>query len=277
MSSVVSRRCQSRSRPPRRRRGVVAAPSRLKGDRRRRQVRSKPAWFAVLALVVLSLVLPPAVIASSGTLTHATETPDHMHGWLAGSVTWDQCSSSTGCFWAAIAIVKPASEPCNVSDLTEASELERGEATTPIYKVWSDTGRMENRTEEVGGIGFPAVIGQQACLEVEYKTSGGPGCGNACEAHPPGVVLASLPFGFEQRPVVSTPSAPTTPAPGDSPPPTPTIPQATAPPSPTPTRVQRLRRALRHCRRRFHRRRPRKVCERQARKRFAPSRHGPGR
>jgi hypothetical protein len=249
----------------------------MRGDRRRRQVRPGPAWSALLLVLVLGLALPPAVIASSGTLTHATETPDHMHGWLAGSVTWDQCGSSTGCFWAAIAIVKPASEPCNVSDLTEASELERGQAKSPIYKVWSDTGRMENRTEEVGGIGFPAVIGQQACLEVEYKTSGGPGCGNACEAHPPGVVLASLPFGFEQHPVASTPSAPTTSAPGSSTPPTSTTPQATTPPSPTPTLAQRLRKALRNCRRRFHRRRPRKVCERQADRRFAPTRHTPSR
>jgi hypothetical protein len=265
--------CRDWSRRARRRSGLADPASRLQDERWRGGVGLGRAGFAaLLSALVLGLTVPPPVTASSGILTHATETPDHMHGWLAGSVTWDQCSSSTECWWAAIAIVKPASEPCSVRDLDEYSELEKGEATSPIYRVWSDTGRTENRTEEVGGIGFPAVIGQQACLEVEYKTSGGPGCGNGCfAAEKPGVVLASLPFGFEQRPVSPTPSAPATSAPpAGSPTPSPAVGQ-------TPTRAQRLRKTLRHCRRKFHRRRPRKICERHAREKYGPLPHTPAR
>lgn len=104
--------------------GLADRRSRLPDERRRGQVEPGLAKSAILAVLVLSFALPGTVMASSGTLTHATETPDHMHGWLAGTVTWDQCGSSTGCWWAAIAIVKPASEPCSVRDLSEASELE---------------------------------------------------------------------------------------------------------------------------------------------------------
>src|ERR1700722_8926050 len=56
---------------------------------------------ALLLALYVGLALPSPVAASSGVLTHATLSPDHTSGWLAGSVTWDQCTSSADCWWAA--------------------------------------------------------------------------------------------------------------------------------------------------------------------------------
>lgn len=213
----------------------------------------------------MGLALPPVVNASSGTLTNATETPDHMHGWLSGSVTWDECSSKAQCWWDAAVIVKPAAEPCSVHDLQEATSLDDGEAISSIYYVSASGGWLENGTIKIGGIGFPAVVGQQACLEVNYKVwSGG-------SEQYQGIVLAARPFVFEQSPASPSPSAP--PAPTSTPP---DVPHAVTPQPPTRlglTRAQRMGNALKQCRRRFHRKHRRLVCERRARKKYGPLRH----
>jgi hypothetical protein len=225
-------------------------------------VTTRTAIAGLLLVLVLGLSLPAVACASTGTITGSGVGQDGLHGWVAGIVTWDQCSSPSQCYWDASVIVKPASEPCGVQDLHEATSLDRGVAISSIYFVSNSGGWLENGTVKIGGIGFPAVVGQQACLEA-YSTPY-PGSEQRRD-----VVLASRPFVAEQH-AVPTPVATATP-------PTPaaaTTPPGTLPaPKITPTRAQLFTNALKLCRGKFHRRHPRRACERRARERFGLHRH----
>jgi hypothetical protein len=234
--------------------------------------------LAPIAALSTALLMTPSLAstanASQGVLTRARVGQDHMHGWVAGSVTWDQCPER--CSWEMEVIVKPADEPCTVEDMVVAGGLEDGKASGPIYVVWSDGFYSENRTKEVGGYGgFPAVIGQQACLDVRYTpTPREPRCVEGMEEDQCGVVLAALAFSNEWE--------------GTTSPPPPTAPPATSPPATSPTsvtqpaaasprhpltRAQRLRKALALCRKTFHRRHRRAACERHAHARYKPPHH----
>ncbi len=208
---------------------------------------TRTAISGLLLVLVLGLSLPAVVCASNGTLTGAGVGQDGLHGWVAGTVTWDQCSSPSQCYWDASVIVKPASEPCSVQDLHEATPLERGVALSSVYFVSNSGGWLENGTVKIGGIGFPAVVGQQACLEAYYTPY--PGSEQRQD-----VVLASRPFVAEQHAVPTPVATPTPPGPavGTAPAGTlPTAPAGTLPgPKITPTRAQRFTNALRLCRRR---------------------------
>jgi hypothetical protein len=249
------------------------------------------AIVGLLLALVAGLTLPLVASASSGSLTNAMETPDHEHGWIAGSVTWDGCSKTSQCLWEPVVIVKPAGQPCTGKDVFEATELDEGEATSPIYKVWADGGWTENATLKVGGVGFPAAVGQQACLDVYYKSpSSSPRCGSAganCEAvgEWQAIALATCTFAFEFTPPcpplsapapagpVSTGSTPAVPLSAPAPPASSTTVTQQAPAHHPLTRAQLLTSALKHCRRTFHRRRRRVNCERRSWATYRPNLH----
>jgi hypothetical protein len=223
----------------------------------------------LLSACVIAMALPQWAQASSGALTYATVGQDQKHGAITGTVTWDQCTGGSHCWWAPFVMVGPVTEPCSVMGISEAAVL-RGEASGTNYEVWGDGGWTENGTVKVSEIGFPATIGQQACLFVSYKAgSGDESCGTGRGTC---VLLAARAFVLEQHPVSAAPTVPATSAP---------VPPTSAPPATTPqtaahrkpTRAQRLRNALRQCRRRFHRRHRRILCERHARARYALHRH----
>jgi hypothetical protein len=230
--------------------------------------RGRTSIAGLLLACVVGMALPPLATASTGALTYAAVGQDQKHGAITGSVTWDQCTKASVCWWAPFVLVKPAAEPCSVDDITQAGQLEKGEASTPIYLVWGDGGWTENGTVKVGEIGFPAVVGQQACLFVSYKT--GPGDGGSEQRQD--IPLASRAFVLEQHPLSPNPISAAAPTLG----PTPTAPSTSAPTAATPQplvqrtlpKAQKLRHALAHCRRRFHRRHSRIACERQARKKY---------
>jgi hypothetical protein len=226
--------------------------------------------IAVLSTALLAPSLASTANASQGVLTRARVGQDHMHGWVAGSVTWDQCPER--CSWEMEVIVKPADKPCTVEDMVVAGGLEDGKASGPIYVVWSDGFYSENRTKEVGGYGgFPAVIGQQACLDARYTpTPREPRCVEGMEEDQCGVVLAALAFSNEWEGTTSPP--PPTAPPAVSP--TSVRQPATASPQhPSLTWAQRLRKALALCRKTFHRRHRRAACERHAHARYKPLHH----
>jgi hypothetical protein len=173
-----------------------------------------------------------------------------------------------------------AAEACSVDDIPHASSLDEGEAISPIYEVWGEGDWTENGTVRVGAIGFPAVVGQQACLFVTYNLDiGANGCQptrTICTTEAERkVLLASRAFVAEQRPPPTTAPAALFPA-------TPVVtPPVTPPPAPSPqpsahrrlTIAEHLRLALKRCRRTSRRRHTRNVCERHARKKYRRDRH----
>jgi hypothetical protein len=166
-----------------------------------------------------------------------------------------------------LAIIKPAAEPCTLEDIHTAGGLERGEASTPSYRVWSSDGWTQNGTIKVGGIGFPAHVGQQACLFGSYEIwPNGGGCewvrgAGSChgETQTEYLLLAARAFVPEHTVAAASPTPP--PAPSATPTPAPPV-------RPTLTRAERLKLALKQCRRRHHRTHARVLCERRARRKY---------
>ncbi len=242
--------------------------------------------------ILITLVLLPSVaLASTGEITSAVATADWTHGSVAGSVTWDECSTS--CQWTAFAYVEPSLPEyhCGSEDL-----FHEGPTDPNVRSIWNSGSQSTNNTVSFSlsdVLILPSVYGQKACLLVVYhKSYVSPVCRAQTEViehfneanfgHPPYnpplweedcppedhalfEPLGGRNFTVEQP----APAAPTI-TPVSLPPSTTSVPPATpitAPPKPKPlTRAQKLAKALKACKRQPKRKRA--TCVKQAKKTY---------